>query len=550
MRAEQKTNVRNSVTRVLLVAIAVIVQLGWIVVLVMRLNRYSAVISLVSGALSLLIVLVIYNRDGSAAMKLPWIMLIAAMPVLGVVLYLLVEGSRYVSVDRRHIREARRRIVEEVLPAVPASLWDAGVLKRLERQDLGLANEARYLRDACGFPLYDDTRATFYPETTQGMEAQLDALRRARSFVFMEYHAIEDSAAFDRYREILAERAAAGVDVRVLYDDLGSFGFIGHSFIDRMAADGIACRAFNPMVPLLKPFMDNRDHRKIMVVDGTVGFTGGYNLADEYFDIKKPYGHWKDTGLRLEGPAVASLTAFFLSMWHAMDRDQPSDVDEDVRLIAASASVVGEAPAPAPASVVGEAPAPAPVPEPAEAPLGYVQPYADDPLGNERVGENVYLNVIKNARRYVWFTTPYLIVSDEMARELTLAAKRGVDVRIVTPGIPDKKLVFRVTRSYYRQLALAGVRIYEYTPGFCHAKQCVSDDVVATVGTINLDFRSLYHHFENGVLMIRTPAVADVRRDFERTFSLSRNVSERSLRGEGPVRDLVTAVMRLAAPLL
>ena len=251
--------------------------------------------------------------------------------------------------------------------------------------------------------------------------------------------------------------------------------------------------------------MNNRDHRKITVVDGKVGFTGGYNLADEYFNLTSPYGHWKDTGVRLEGDAVKNLTVLFLEMWNSV---KVTDMDFARYLPDPGYTAKGR---------------------------GFVQPYGDNPLDGEPVGENVYMNVIKNAKDYVYFTTPYLIVSDELGRELRLAAKRGVDVRLITPGIPDKKAVFQVTRSYYAGLVRDGVRIYEYTPGFIHAKQCVCDGETAVVGTINLDYRSLYLHFENGVFLYDCEAIKDIKADFDGLFPICQEVTEEYRSGRSAV---------------
>ncbi|MGN0975867.1 MAG: phosphatidylserine/phosphatidylglycerophosphate/cardiolipin synthase family protein, partial [Gemmiger sp.] len=361
---------------------------------------------------------------------------------------------------------------------------------------------------------------TYYGDTNEALDAQKEALRTAERFIFMEYHAIEDSEAWRGLEEILVKKAAEGVDVRVFYDDMGSIGFISKPFARRLESEGIQCRVFNPLVPVLNVFMNNRDHRKITVVDGRVGFTGGYNLADEYFNLTHPYGQWKDSGVRLEGDAVRSLTEIFLEMWSAT-QDKPEDPTPFL-----------------------------PAVEPPQNAAGFVVPYADSPLDGEPTGEDVYLNLIKNARQYVYITTPYLIIDDEMQRELSMAARRGVDVRIVTPGIPDKKLVYRVTRSYYADLATAGVRIFEYTPGFVHAKQFVADDEVATCGTVNLDYRSLYLHFENGCWFCRCPAVDAVRRDFDMLFAQSAEVTqqyagqrERCVRG-------VNCILRLFGPLM
>ncbi|MCI7793543.1 phospholipase D-like domain-containing protein, partial [bacterium] len=402
---ESRQTIKNSVGRAVLVAISVLLQVFWIVLLVMRLNQYYAYISLATSVLSFLVVLHICGNKINAAYKLSWIVLIQFMPILGLCLFLMFGKESSNAVMRRRFG----RIDQQMPRYLPQ---DEATAARLDAENPGLGNQAHYLRNTAGFPVYGDTRVTFYGDTNEALEAQKAELRKAEHFIFMEYHAIEDSTAWRGLEEILAEKAAAGVDVRVFYDDMGSIGFISKPFARRLQAQGIQCRVFNPLVPVLNVFMNNRDHRKITVVDGQVGFTGGYNLADEYFNLTHPYGQWKDSGLRLEGSAVRSLTVIFLEMWNATQK-----VQED----------------PTPFLV------PAAVPQGAG---GYVIPYADSPLDTIATGEDVYLNILKNAKRYVYLTTPYLIIDDEMQRELTLAARRGVDVRIITPGIPDKKTVF------------------------------------------------------------------------------------------------------------
>lgn len=348
----------------------------------------------------------------------------------------------------------------------------------------------------------------------------------------MEYHAIEAARAFGRIMDVLTEKVKEGVEVRVFYDDIGSIGFINTDFVKKLNSLGIQCRVFNPVGPLANVFLNNRDHRKITVIDGQVGFTGGYNLADEYFHLKEPFGFWKDTGLRLEGPAVKSLTVTFLEMWNAVNKDDADDRDYSRYL---------------PDTVFDASTAPEDL---AEAAAGFVQPYADSPLDHEHVGENVYMSLAESAKDYVWFMTPYLLITDEMSSALGLAAKRGVDVRIVTPGIPDKKLVYQLTRSYYASLVRNGVRIFEYTPGFCHAKMSVADDEAATCGTINMDYRSLYHHFENGCIMYKSQAVLGIKKDFESFFPECREVTEQYRTGRSHFLRLWQLILRLAAPLM
>ena len=396
-----------------------------------------------------------------------------------------------------------------------------------------------YIRRQAGYPVYENTKVEYYDDAAKGLEAQKKDLAKAEKFIFMEYHAIEDAESWHELRDILAERVKAGVEVRVFYDDMGSLGFINTDFVKRTESFGIQCRVFNPFAPGLNLFLNNRDHRKITVIDGKVGFTGGYNLANEYFHRTEPYGFWKDTGVRLEGDAVQSLTVTFLEMWNAVNEGDQDDKEFMKYIMASNAERLAEKAS----KKINEEKA-AKIEKEGEAyfdkmkemiepnekylsdteaasgdHLGFVQPYADSPMDEIHVGEDVYISMAESAQKYAWFITPYLIITDEMCHAFSLAARRGVDVRIITPGIPDKKVVYSVTRSYYNGLARNGVRVFEFTPGFCHAKMSIVDDLMATCGTINLDYRSLYHHFENGCLYADCDAVMDTKKDFEETFA-------------------------------
>ena len=513
MRTEAKAAVKNSIGRLMFAALGFVIQVVWIIMLCLKLNDYSAAISLGSSVLALCVAFYIYGKDMNAGFKLPWIIAILAFPVLGLCLYFLFGRPG----ATKHMRQHFEKIDADLEGTL---VQDENVLKNLEATDFAVANQARYLWKCAGYPAWQNTDVEFHKTAEEGLEAQKRELRKAKKFIFMEYHAIEESSAFLELKEILVQKAKEGVEVRVFYDDVGSFVFINKDFIKRMEAVGIQCRVFNPMHPFLNIFMNNRDHRKITVIDGKVGFTGGYNLAEEYFNRTHPYGYWKDTGIMLTGDAVRNLTVMFLEMWNAVRK---TDMDYDKYL---------------------------PKVEYTAKEQGFVQPYADSPLDHETTGENVYMNLIKNAKHEIFFTTPYLIITDEMSRELRMAARRGVDVRIVTPGIPDKKMVYQMTRSYYSELARSGVRIYEYTPGFIHAKQCVCDGESATVGTINMDYRSLYLHFENGVLMYHYDAVAEIRKDFEDIFAASTEVTEKySGRKSVPAR-MGRGVLRLFSPLV
>jgi cardiolipin synthase len=513
MRTEEKSKMKNSIGRLIFVALSVLLQIVWIVSMVVRLNKYSSIISLATSLVALIVVLRIYAVQGNPAFKMSWIMLILIFPVMGLCLYLLFGHS--------NVSKGMRKQFEKIDAALDENLkQDNEVYERLKEENPAVANQTFYIYKYGRYPVYQNTEVVFYDEAEKGLEAQKEALMKAEKFIFMEYHAIEDAEAFAGIKKILIQKAKEGVEVRILYDDVGSIGFINPRFIKNMEAEGIQCRVFNPIVPILLIFMNNRDHRKITVIDGKVGFTGGYNLANEYFNITQPYGRWKDTGIKLTGDAVNSLTCMFLEMWNVFH-----DSDKDYTRYLTRNFFRSEE-------------------------KGYVLPYGDCPLDGEPVGENVYMNIIKNAKRYVYFTTPYLIISDEMQRELSQAAKRGVDVRIITPGIPDKKLIFQVTRSYYAGLVKNGIRIYEYTPGFIHAKQCVCDDEVATVGTINLDYRSLYFHFENGTFLYQCSAIEDIKRDFDRTFPVCSEVTEKYQTGRAAAIRIGQCILRLFAPLL
>lgn len=324
---------------------------------------------------------------------------------------------------------------------------------------------------------------------------------------------------------VLKEKAAEGVDVRIIYDDVGSINTIPKKFTAKMALHGIQVIAFNPLTVIASLIYNNRDHRKITVIDGYIGYSGGYNVADEYINEINRFGHWKDTGIRLEGRAVWNYTVAFLNMWNGLKLTDENY--EQFRPMESAAGFDGE-------GFVDD---------------GIVQPFSDSPLDQENLGENVYLEILSQAEDYVYIFTPYLIIDNEMQTALTLAAKRGVDVRIVTPGIPDKKMVFRLTRSYYRPLLKAGVRIYEYKPGFMHAKSYLSDDRIGVVGSINMDYRSLYLHFECGTLMIGCSALADLKADCLDTFEKAKEVQKEELR-VGFFGLLFDGLLRALSPLL
>ena len=517
MRTEKKTSVKNSFGRLVMTGVFVLIQVGWLAFLLLYLNRYSAVISLISTFIAIILALKIYGTSTNSAMKMPWIIVILAFPILGVLIYIMFGRSIVTKTVKKHFNQIEKQYKETLTQ-------DKTIMDEARQNNIYIYNQFHYLSVREGYPVYKNTDIEFYSIGEDALEAQLEELKKARHFIFMEYHAIEEASSFNRIKDILIERAGAGVEVRLLYDDVGSIFFLNKDFIKEMRSHGIDCRVFNPIKLAFNMFMNNRDHRKISVIDGKVGFTGGYNLAEEYFNITHPYGEWKDTGFKLTGDAVKSLTVTFLSMWNSIKKkDEPQD---DYKKYINSSDYGYTA----------------------KNNNQFVLPYADSPLNTNRVAENAYLNIIKSAKQSLYITTPYLLITEEMSRELAMAAMRGVDVRIVTPGIPDKKLTFSLTRSYYADLVRYGVRIYEYTPGFIHAKQWVCDNELSVVGTINMDFRSLYLHFENAVMVYGKETAADIMNDFYNIFKRSEEVTGKYT-NKSKILKIHQCILRLLAPL-
>ena len=513
MRDKKRIHLGNAIPRAIFVAVSILLQAGWILLTVLVLNESLPWLELLTRILSITVVLYLNSQHTNAAYKMPWIMLIVAMPVMGLSLYLLLGIFGDLGSLGKRIQKAGTATREMLMDESDGQIQTAS-------KNLPAAGLMTYLRKYGGCPVYENTDTRYFPEAYEALAALKEDLEKAESFIFMEYFIVSADSAFQEIAEILIHKAKQGVDVRFMYDDVGSVGYVNLLFAKKLSDAGIRCMVFNPALPVLNVFMNHRDHRKITVIDGKVGFTGGYNLSDEYFGRKITYGRWKDTGIRLEGEAVRSLTAMFLEMWCASTRtEEPAEPFLSVRH-----------------SVAGS--------------HGFVQPYGDNPLGRERTAENVYLNLIYAAEKSLYVMTPYLIITDEMTNALGLAAKRGVDVRIITPGIPDKKLVYAVTRSYYAGLINQGVRIFEYTPGFCHAKQMLCDSRAASIGTSNLDYRSLYLHFENNVLLYDTDAVGQMAEDFEEMFPLCREVTEQYRKSRSRVLKTGQYILRLMAPLL
>ena len=458
-------------------------------------------------------VLYLLNSKMDNSAKITWMVVIALFPVVGVPLFFYVKSNVGHNILRKRLLE-----LEDVLRTqLPQN---QSVVQKLEASEPGAASLATYLYGrGGGFPVYENTAMTYFPSGEAKFEELLRQLEMAEKYIFVEYFIIDEGLFWGRVLEVLARKAAAGVDVRVMYDGTCEFSTLPRDYPRRLEALGIRCKVFSPVQPFVSTHYNYRDHRKILVIDGRVGFTGGVNLADEYINAEQRFGYWKDAALRIEGDAAWNFTVMFLNFWNAF---RPSETDYSAFRPQHSAHPVQD---------------------------GIVQPYADSPLDEEPVAETVYLNLLARAEQYVYIYTPYLAVGEEMLDALKNAAKRGVDVRLVLPGIPDKKLVFRLSRSYYLPLLQAGVRIYEYTPGFLHAKCWVSDDRAAVVGSINMDYRSLFLHFECGVLLQHNSQVAALRDDVRATLPQCREIHISDCRTSIP-GTLLDSVLRLLSPLM
>lgn len=452
-------------------------------------------------------------RDDQKPFKLSLIFLLLLFPLFGGIFYWILHFQTSEVGYRKRLDKIERNLRNEYGRSEKSTAEICAQMPEHQRL-------IRYLQDARKFPVYGSTETHYFPTGGEMLESLLRDLRSAKSYIFLEYFIIEEGIMWDSILEVLRQKIAEGVDVRVIYDDFGCFLSLPPKYDRKLRAMGVQCRIFNKVLPFISGSHNNRDHRKIAVIDGRVAYTGGINLADEYINEKIRYGHWKDNAIRLCGLGAWNFTVMFLQMWQFLSR-----TDEQIDKFLP------------------------PETETPESEDGWVQPYTDSPVDKESVGEQVYAQIIESAQRYLYITTPYLMVDDSMLSLLKYAAKCGVDVRIITPSTPDKKVVHFTTRSYYRELIRAGVQIYEYTDGFIHAKSFISDDTVATVGTTNLDFRSLYFHFECGVCLYRTSSILPLKEDFLRVLERCRPITEADCKANLLVR-LLRSICRLVAPLM
>lgn len=500
-------------SRFLIIALLLVLQVAMMISFYGWLVHYIPFYSGFMALFTLLMTVYLFNSEMDSSAKLTWMFIIALAPLPAAIFLFFTQTNA----GHRRIQQRETQIIEESKHLIPQP---EHVIRELEGDYSGTADLAAYMSRSGCFPIYDGTQVTYFPLGEDKFAAMLEELKKAEKYIFMEYFIIEEGYMWGNLLEILVEKAKQGVDVRVMYDGMCEISTLPAAYYKLLKAQGIKAKAFSPIKPIVSSHYNYRDHRKILVIDGKVAFNGGVNLADEYINHIERFGHWKDTALMIKGEAAKSFALLFLQMWNINEKTV-----EYLPFLEDSGSV----------------------PENAS---GFVMPYGDCPLDDDKVGEAVYMDILNRANDYVHIMTPYLILDGELETALKYAAQRGVDVKLILPGIPDKKMAYALAKSHYKALVHAGVKIFEYTPGFVHAKVFVSDDKKAVVGTINLDYRSLYHHFECATYLYKTDCIPEIEKDFRDTLEKCRQVTEDTIRQEKISYKIMGSLAKFIAPLL
>lgn len=511
-----KKLIKLLLSRIFIVGILILVQAVFLIFQIWKLSNYFVYIYFSLVLLSIVVVVRMVSKKNNPSYKLAWTIPILLFPVFGGLMYVVFGINRMSKKKRKKAQDTYERTLCMLKQ-------DESIIKEIESIDKSIANQCRYIKDYGFYPVYKNTYTEYLSPGEKKFLKLKESLEGAKHYIFLEYFIIEEGVMWNSILHILERKAREGLDVRVIYDDAGCFTKLPYKYCETLRKKGIKAICFNHIVPFLSVRQNNRDHRKIAIIDGHTAFTGGINLADEYINVKNLHGHWKDASILVKGDAVWNLTMTFLQMW-----DYNADVKEENYDLYKPSVYEDEK----------------------SQSDGYVQPYADSPIDDEIVGEFVYMNMINRAKDYIYINTPYLIIDNELTTALIIAAKSGVDVRIVTPHIGDKRYVHTVTRSYYPRLIEAGVKIYEYTPGFIHSKTFVSDDETAVVGTINMDYRSLYLHFECGVFLYKTKSVMELKKDYLNTLEKCQLISLEQAKNVKLIVRIFRSILRLFAPLM
>ncbi len=498
----------KTLKRIIIVILGVVLQLGFSIIIRLFFYKYLGIITLLYSLISILIVLGILKESTRLSNDLPWVILILICPIFGAILLITLGKSYSKNKLLRNIFAYEKEYSQYLVQ-------DDHIKQDIDNKDL---DNLMYLMNRTNNYVSTNNEITYYNFGEKFYPELLKELKKAEKFIFMEYFIINEGKMWNGILDILKEKAANGVDVRILYDDMGSLTMLSTSYPKQLATHGIKCIPFNKLSPFRGIFMNNRDHRKMTIIDGKVAFSGGVNLSDEYINVNSRLGIWKDNGIKIVGDAIWNLTVMFLTLWNANTNE-----DKDISIFKYDFKDTKEN-------------------------HGYVIPYGVAPLHKDLIGEDVYINMINSAKKYLYIMTPYLIIDTDMVNSLCRAAKRGVDVRIIVPGIPDKKIVYTQTASFFKVLHDNGVKIYKFTDGFVHSKVFLSDDIRAVVGTINMDYRSLYLHFENGIYMENVSEIKAILNDFDITFKSCQKLNNEDVK-TGFFKSLWQAILRLFAPL-
>lgn len=518
IESNKKRVVRAIFGRTFMVVASVLLQVIVLLALVTMFADYFFAYFIVITVFSFILIVHIANNDMNPAYKLAWAVPVALLPVFGAFLFLFM-----------HIQPTTRKVGEKTCAMVNQTKiymeQKKDVIESMTREDRDVVGLTSYMNVyGGGFPIYRNTDAKYFPLGENKFESMCKDLENAKDYIFLEYFIVGWGVMLVKIVEILQRKAKEGVEIRFMYDGMCTLSTIPPDFPKYMRNHGINCQVYAPIRPALSTSQNHRDHRKILVIDGKIAYTGGVNLADEYINQKVRFGHWKDTAVRIEGDGVISFTMMFLQMWNAAQSDDIDPNEEDyARYIVENKHVKND---------------------------GYVMGYGDSPYDNENVGEIVYQNIINNAERYVHIMTPYLILDNEMLKCLEYAAKRGVDIKIICPHITDKPTAYMIARTYYKKLIKAGIRIYEYTPGIVHAKVFSSDDIKAVVGTINMDFRSLYLNFECASFFYKHSVVKEVEEDYQKTLEKCQEITLENCNKYSRLKLLIGKILWIFAPLM
>lgn len=512
----KKTVFRIVYGRTIVIVLALLLQVVLLVSSFIWLAEYSAYILMGLTVLSWILAIYILNRSkDTPEFKLAWIIPVIIIPVFGSLFYVFIR----LQLGTKILYKRHNYLLEETKPFLKQEKSVERELKRENKQVWALSN---YMNNYGGYPTYKNTSVKYFSLGDDKFEEMKRQLENAEKFIFMEYFIVEEGKMWNTILEILERKAKQGVDVRFMYDGMCSLVLVPYNYPKKLQEKGIKCKMFQPIRPALSTEQNNRDHRKILVIDGHTAFTGGVNLADEYINQKVVYGHWKDTAIMIKGDAVKSFTIMFLQMWNITEKEK---CDYSLFLNRSAKPDKQEN-------------------------YGFVMPYGDSPLDNEYVGENVYLDILNTAEDYVHIMTPYLIIDNEIITALKYSAKRGIETTIIMPHIPDKMYAYLLARTFYQELIEAGVNIYEYTSGFVHAKCFISDDKKATVGTINLDYRSFFLHFECGAFMYNNDEIANIEKDYQETLKKCQKITIEDCKRYPLVKKIAGRILRLIAPLM